>query len=93
MTTQPLAPICGAHSLETAEPADIRQKSALEKSNCSRSWHLSVLSPNETSMPTERREAMAKTSSAGNFALGEHVQHFAAHVARGADDGDLVAHR
>ena len=26
------------------------------------------------------------------FALGEHVQHFAAHVARGADNGDPIAH-
>ena len=29
----------------------------------------------------------------GEFPLGEHVQHFAAHVARGADHGDLVTHR
>ncbi len=45
MTTQPLAPMRGDHSLETDEPADIRQKSTPVKSKLSRSWHLSVLSP------------------------------------------------
>ena len=53
---------------------------------------LSVASPKETSVPRLRREASATTSSAGKSALGEDVQHFAAHIARGADDGDLVTH-
>ena len=82
----------GDHSLDTAEPADIRQKSMPLKSNCSRSRHLTTLSPNETSTPSERREAKAYTSSDRKLALGEHVQHLAAHVARGADDGDFIAH-
>jgi len=65
MTMQPWTPIRGAHSLETPEPADIRQKSTPRKSNVSRSRHLSVFSPKETSVPIERREASANTSSAG----------------------------
>ncbi len=67
MTTQPLAAIFGDHSLDTLPPADIRQKSTLEKSKFSRSLHLSVASPNETSTPTDRREASACTSSTGNW--------------------------
>jgi hypothetical protein len=39
------------------------------------------------------RDASAAISSTGKLALGEDVQHFAAHVARGARDDDLVAHR
>ena len=66
MTTQPLAAILGDHSLDTAPPADIRQKSTLEKSKVARSLHLSVASPNETSTPLDRREASACTSLAGN---------------------------
>ncbi len=65
MTMAPAAPIFGAHSFDTEEPADIRQKSTVEKSNCSRSWHFRMSSPNDTSRPSERREAMACTSSAG----------------------------
>ena len=42
MTTQPLAAILGDHSLETLPPADIRQKSTLEKSKVAKSLHLSV---------------------------------------------------
>ena len=64
---QPVAPIFGDHSLDTEEPADIRQKSTFEKSNCSRSWHFSVLSPNDTSTPIDLREAMAWISSTGNW--------------------------
>ena len=67
MTTQPLAAIFGDHSFDTLPPADIRQKSTLEKSNFSRSWHLSVVSPNDASMPTDRREAIACTSPTGNW--------------------------
>ena len=92
MTRGPRAPIFGDHSLETAEPADIRQKSMPRKSNCSRSWHLSVLSPKETSTPIERREAIGKHFVDRKLALGEDIQHFAAHIARGADDCNLVTH-
>ena len=35
---------------------------------------------------------MAKTSSAGKFALGEDVQHLAADIAGRADDGDFITH-
>ena len=64
---QPVAPIFGDHSLDTVEPADMRQKSTLEKSNCSRSWHFSVRSPKDTSTPIDLREAMAWHSSTGNW--------------------------
>jgi hypothetical protein len=67
MTTQPWAAILGDHSLETLPPADIRQKSTLEKSNVSRFLHLSVASPNDTSTPCDRREATACTSLTGNW--------------------------
>ena len=67
MTTQPLAAIFGDHSLDTAPPADIRQKSMPEKSKVARSLHLSVASPNDTSTPTDRREASACTSRTGNW--------------------------
>ena len=83
----------GDHSLDTAPPADIRQKSTLEKSKVARSLHLSVASPNETSTPTDRREASACTSLSGELALAQDRQHFPAHVARGADDGNAMAHR
>ncbi len=53
--------------METVPPADIRQKSTLEKSNVSRSLHLRFASPKETSTPTERREASACTSFTGNW--------------------------
>jgi hypothetical protein len=39
-----------------------------------------------------RREASATTSSAGKAALFQNVQHFAAHIARRADDRYLVTH-
>src|SRR5579883_3027833 len=65
MTTQPCAPIFGDHSLDTEPPADIRQMSVSEKSWFSRLRHFSVLSPNDTSVPTERDEAKATTSETG----------------------------
>lgn len=46
-----------ALSQELADTADIRQKSTPLKSNVSRSRHFRVLSPNEMSVPSERREA------------------------------------
>src|SRR5215831_15364386 len=66
ITTAPLAAILGDHSLDTTEPADIRQMSTSEKSQCSSALTLSVASPNETSVPWLWREASAMTSSAGN---------------------------
>ena len=59
ITMGPALPIFSDHSLDTAPPADIRTMSTLEKSNCSMSWHLMVLSPKETSTPLDLREAMA----------------------------------
>ena len=67
MTTQPVAAIRGDHSFYTVPPADIRQKSIPEKSKVARSLHLRVASPNVTSAPSERREAIAYTSRAGNW--------------------------
>ena len=67
MTTQPLVAMRGDHSLETLPPADIRQKSMVEKSNPSRSLHFKVFSPKDTSTPTERRDARACTSLTGNW--------------------------
>ena len=43
-------------------------------------------------MPLERREASACTSLTGNWRSLEDRQHFPAHVARGTDDGDGIAH-
>ena len=40
-------------------PADIRTTSTEEKLKVSMSWHLMVLSPNETSTPLDFREASA----------------------------------
>ena len=65
---------------------------AFEKSNCSRSWHLSVLVA-EGHLGAERpargeREDLVHRK----FALGEDVQHFPADIAGGADDCDLVTH-
>ena len=45
MTTQPVAPIRGDHSLEIVEPADISAKSTSEKSKFSRSRHFRRASP------------------------------------------------
>ena len=92
MTRQPCAAIFGDHSLETAPPADIRQMSTSEKSKCSRLRHFSVLSPKETSVPRERDEASATTSLTGKRRSARTSRHIAAHVAGGADDGDLEVH-
>src|SRR5580704_790233 len=62
MTTAPSRAMRGDHSLDTAEPADIRQMSVSEKSQCSSALTLSVLSPYEHSTPRLRREATAVTS-------------------------------
>ena len=66
MTTQPCAPIFGDHSFDTVPPADIRQMSVPLKSKFSSDLHFKVLSPKETSVPIERADASATTSSAGN---------------------------
>ena len=66
ITMGPALPIFSDQARETSPPADIRTRSTLEKSNCSMSWHLMVLSPNETSTPLDLREAMAWISSTGN---------------------------
>ena len=66
MTTQPWPAIFGAHSFETAPPADIRQISVRLKSKFSSDLHFKILSPKETSVPIERGDASATTSSAGN---------------------------
>ena len=68
------------------------RKSHFAKSKCFQVFAfergLAVAQPH---VPIERRDATAKTSSAGNFRLGEDVQHFPAHATRGADHGDIVA--
>src|ERR1700730_12764210 len=66
MTTQPWPAIFGAHSFETVPPADIRQISVPLNSKFSSDLHFKILSPKETSVPIERGEASATTSSAGN---------------------------
>ena len=66
MTTQPWPAIFGAHSFETVPPADIRQISVPLKSKFSSDLHFKILSPKETSVPIERGDASATTSSAGN---------------------------
>src|SRR4029077_9879307 len=66
ITTAPWAAILGDHSLDTSEPADIRQMSVAEKSYCSSAFTLRILSPYETSTPMLLRDARATTSSAGN---------------------------
>src|SRR5688572_18122423 len=65
MTTQPCAPILGDHSLEILPPADMRQISVSEKSKVSSALTLSVLSPKDTSVPCDRRDASATTSLTG----------------------------
>jgi hypothetical protein len=47
-----------------------------------------VLSPKLTSVPSDLRDGERGDLVGGELALGEDVQHFAAHVARGADDDD-----
>ena len=53
----------------------------------------SVRSPKDTSVPGRAREASATTSLDRKAALLEDVQHFAAHIARGADDRNLETHK
>jgi hypothetical protein len=59
MTIGPAAPIFGAHSLENVPETLISTTSTVEKSNCSTSSHLRILSPNETSTPIDLRLAIA----------------------------------
>src|SRR3981081_1228009 len=66
MTTQPCSPILGEHSFDTVPPTDIRQMSVPLKSKFSSDLHFKTLSPKETSVPIERGDASATTSSAGN---------------------------
>src|SRR5450631_1776028 len=66
MTTQLCAAIFGDHSFDTVPPADIKQMSVPLKSKCSSDLHFKVLSPKDTSLPIERGDASATTSSAGN---------------------------
>jgi hypothetical protein len=67
MTIAPAAPIFSPQAFEIAPPALISTMSTVEKSNCSRSSHLRVWLPNETSTPMDLREAMACILSTGNF--------------------------
>jgi hypothetical protein len=46
MTIGPAAPIFGAHSFENVPETLISTRSTVEKSNCSTSSHLTILSPN-----------------------------------------------
>ncbi|MCY1457039.1 hypothetical protein D9M71_742980 [compost metagenome] len=67
MTMGPALPIFSDHSRDTPPPALISTRSTLEKSNCSMSSHLMVLSPKETSTPLDFREAIACIFSTGKF--------------------------
>ena len=92
MTTQPLAAILGDHSLDTLPPADIRQKSMPVKSKVARSLHLSVCVA-ERHLHADRPARGERVHLPdGEQALAQDRQHFPAHVARGADDGDAIAH-
>src|ERR1700722_4624505 len=66
MTSAPAATIFGAHSLDTAEPADMSTMSVPLKSKYSSAFTFSVVSPKETSVPMEFVDASATTSLAGN---------------------------
>ena len=93
ITIGPAAPIFGDHSRREVPPALISTRSTRRKSNCSMSSHLTTPAFQPTSTPMDLREAMAWSLSTGKSSFLEDVQHLAAHVARGADDGDPVTHR
>ena len=66
ITTAPAAAARGLCSAETLAPGDDSTMSTPLKSKSARFFTFSVLSsPNETSLPTEREDASAITSSAG----------------------------
>ena len=65
ITTQPAAAATGPHFRETSLPAENKAISAWEKSNLSSALTFRGLSPKNASLPTERVEARATTSSAG----------------------------
>ena len=68
ITTQPAAAARGAWMAETEAPGLNSPMSQPAKSNVSRFLTLSTcFSPNETSVPVERPEATAATSSTGNW--------------------------
>ena len=82
----------GDHSFDTAPPADIRQNCTFEKSNVSRSLHLSVFSPNDDLQADGAAGSEGIHLVDGEKALGKDRQHLPADIAGGADDGDVVAH-
>ncbi len=67
MTMGPAAPIFSPQAFEIDPPALISTMSTVEKSKVSRSSHLRIWLPNETSTPMDLREAMACIFSTGNF--------------------------
>ena len=93
MTTAPCAAIFGDHSFDTAPPADIRQMSVSGKIEVIEGLHFQRPVPEADLMAdaAARRERHDLVGRKG--ALGEDRHHFAAHIARGADDSDLVTHR
>ena len=71
-TTQPALAARGLCSAETLAPGDDRAMSQPAKSKSARLRTFSVVSsPSETSMPTDRSEASATTSSAGKLRSGK----------------------
>jgi hypothetical protein len=90
MTTQLAFAAIGAYFLVASEPMAKSAMSQPAKSKPSRSRVFSVRSPNEHSVRFSRGERDDLVDR--KLPLGEDVQHFPAHVARGADDGDPIAH-
>ena len=93
MTTAPAAAILGDHSFDTAPPADIEadvdvgEVVVLERFALEGLVAVGDLDAHAAA-GGERHHLVG-----GERPLGQHSEHFAAHVARGADDSDLVTHR
>ncbi len=67
-TTQPAAAARGLCSADTLAPGDDKAMSQPLKSKVAKSLHFSTLSsPKATSLPTERDDARATTSSTGKL--------------------------
>ena len=83
----------GAYFLVASEPMANSAMSQPVKSNCVEILGLQGLVAKADF--GAQRSARCKRGDLvhGELALGQDVQHFAAHVARGADDDDFVAHR
>ena len=100
MTTAPAAAIFGDHSFDTAPPADIRQMSVPAKSKVSSALRTFASVAGNLSRLVAERDLRVDRAGRGDgnhlvgreAALGQDVEHLAAHVARGTDDGNLETH-